>query len=416
MVKFLDENTELEDLKLVKIKEGFTDIFVPDPHYYKQKDTEYLPTSLPVFYNPVMEINRDLTIALTKMYMDQTIDDKIYFVEAMAGTGIRGFRLLNEIRDDRLYIIMNDASPTAFKLMKYNAEVFGYDSERLLLFNMDANYLFRKLHSDLHIKPSIIDIDPYGTPAPFVFNALSCLKKKMSMLLVTATDTAPLVGKFPNAALRKYGSRVVKNPFSKEIAVRVLTYMIGREGTILSIKTIPILGLFLHHFIRLVLITERGRRKADEFWQSVGWISFCPVCNSYDVTRGITSFPSSQCFIKGHGNTEIIGPIWVDPIFDPDYIGSLINVIERQNSINKKNREKMLEILHNEREVSDLIFYYDIQDIARRLRVSTPQINVVVEFLKKKGFRASRTHFNPTAIKTDASIHFLIEAVKEIAP
>ncbi len=416
MVEFIGEKKVFNDIKLTRIKEGSTEIFVPDPEFYVHGSSAYLPTSLPVFYNPVMEINRDLSIIFTKLYLDVSSEDKIYYVESMAGTGIRGFRILNEIDDDRLIVIMNDISRKAYELIKYNSRVLGYDSDRLILFNLDANYLFRKLCGELHIRPNIIDIDPYGTPAPFIFNALNCMKSNMGMLLITATDTAPLVGKFPNAALRKYGSKIIKNPFSREVAVRALTYMIGREGTILSIKIRPIIGLFLHHFIRLVLITDRGRRKSDEFWRSIGWMSFCPICSKYYVAKGLTNFPPSSCEIKGHGNTYAIGPIWVDPIIDPEYLIKAINVLRSNRSISPKNKEKLLSIFTAELETGDILFYYSIQEIARRLKVSTPAISDIVNYLRELGFRASRTHFDSVAIKTDAPLEILIKAVRELSP
>jgi len=415
LVEFIEETETLNNIRLIKVREGSTEIFIPDPNFYAHDSSAYLPATLPVFYNPIMEINRDLSVIFTQMYLENSNEEKIYYVESMAGTGIRGFRILNEIKDDRLVVIMNDVSQKAYELMKYNSEVLGYDSNRLILFNLDANYLFRKLSKDLGIRPHIIDIDPYGTPAPFIFNALSCIKSKMGMLLVTATDTAPLVGKFPNAALRKYGCKIVKNPFPREIAVRALMYMIGREGTILSIRIKPILGLFLHHFIRLVLIIDRGKRKSDEFWQSIGWISFCPICNKYYATRGLTNFPPSRCEIKGHGNTDIIGPLWIDSLFDQRYLLRAIDILTGMNNISKRNKERLLKIFSEELETRDILFYYDIQEIARRLRISTPNINGVVKHLQDIGFKASRTHFKPTGIKTNASLKLLVNVVKKIS-
>lgn len=415
LVEFLDTSEKLNDIKLITIREGSTEVFIPDPNVYVKFKNEYLPTSLPVFYNPIMEINRDISIILVKTYLKNTDEDKIYYLEAMAGTGIRGFRILNEINDDRLVVIMNDASPRAYDLMKFNARKLGYDSDRLILFQKEANYLFRELRSKLGIRPNIIDIDPYGTPAPYVFNALHCLKSNNGMLLITATDTAPLVGKFPNAALRKYGCKITRNPFGREIAVRALSYMVGREGSIISIKVKPILGIFLHHFVRVAFISERGRRKADDFWKSIGWVSFCPICNNYFVTRGLENIPNQSCTIRGHGNTELLGPLWIDPIFDAEYVKNIIDTLGRETNISTKNREKLLEILKNEILVNDVLLYYNIQDIARKLGVSTPVIMDVVEKIREKGFRASKTHFDPTAIKTDAPLSIVVRTVREIA-
>jgi len=47
--------------------------------------------------------------------------------------------------------------------------------------------------------------------------------------------------------------------------------------------------------------------------------------------------------------------------------------------------------------------------------VTPPPLNAVLESLRERGFKASRTHFSNTAFKTDASISEIKESVKEVS-
>ena len=49
-------------------------------------------------------------------------------------------------------------------------------------------------------------------------------------------------------------------------------------------------------------------------------------------------------------------------------------------------------------------FYYDLHKICKKLKICVPKINNTIERLKSMGYNATRTHFSPTGIKTDAKI------------
>ena len=51
-------------------------------------------------------------------------------------------------------------------------------------------------------KFGFVDLDPFGTPAPFIDAAIRSSGKYLG---VTATDTAPLCGAHLKAGIRRYG-------------------------------------------------------------------------------------------------------------------------------------------------------------------------------------------------------------------
>lgn len=417
LVEFLDERTEINSLSLRKIREGATEIFVPDPETYVSAPNKYLPAELPVFYNPLMEINRDISILSVRYYIENYLDEEenIYYVEALAGTGIRGFRILKELPNTHITVILNDANPLATELMKFNTEQLGISSDRIKIYNYDANFLLLKLRKE-GIIPNIIEIDPYGSPAPFIFNAIRAIKGKNGLLLVTATDSAPLSGKFLNAALRKYGAYIIKNPFPREIAVRTLYYMIGREATILAKRIRPLFSTFIRHFIKVIMLVNRGKKEADKFWNSVGWVSFCPVCNEFYVSKTLGTFPPFYCQYDNHGETKIIGPLWTDPIFDTEFLEYVYRLLsDGAISISTKSANVLKKIVSWEKNTSHIPFFYDIHEISRMLKMPAPKTDYVVNLLLNLNFVAGRTHFNPRGIKTDARLPQILKILKDLS-
>ena len=56
----------------------------------------------------------------------------------------------------------------------------------------------------------MVDIDPFGTPSPFIESA-AISAKAGGMLCVTATDTSALCGTYKEPCIRKYNSMPLKN-------------------------------------------------------------------------------------------------------------------------------------------------------------------------------------------------------------
>ena len=397
MVVFQDTTLDFEDLKLRLIREGATDYFIPDPLYYVKDKYSYLPTELPVFYNPLTEINRDLSILALKAYMSIVGSLEVY-IEALAGTGIRGFRVYNEVSRNIL-IIQNDINPLAYKLMNFNKEYWNIPDEKMRLYKEDANFLLYYLLKKEKIRPDAIEIDPYGTPAPFLASTLNAIKGKNGLVLITATDTAPLTGKYPNPALRKYAVLLKKSPFSKEVAVRALIYAIGKEATVFSKRIIPLFGFFMHHFIKIAAIVTRGKKEADKFWREVGWVI---LKNSYFSIHNDIIPPCGE---------ELIGPLWIGMIYNKAFLQEMINELKKSR-ISKRNKQIIERILSWEIEIPEQPFYYDLHLLASELKANPPPIDKVINALKSLGYEAVRTHFGNWCVRTNAPIEVLKNVIK----
>ncbi len=397
MVELLNETSSFDDIKIRRIREGGTLYWIPDPHYYSRPG-RYLPAELPIFYNPAMELNRDLTLISIATYselMDIDIED-ITYIEALAGTGIRGFRVLNEV--GYANVILNDINPLCTRFMQFNAREFPPSFRaHVAILNYDANHLLASIR--LWRKPvDIIDIDPFGTPAPFIDSAIRALKRKNGLLLVTATDTAPLIGKFPNSALRKYGVWTAPTLCGGEIGVRSLIYFVHRIATKYSIAVRPLFGFFLGNFIKIAFLTIPGKRIVDKFWRKIGWININEDINIAEKPFG-----------EGKG---WIGPLWIDKMFDKEFVEVAIKKIDIL-PLNEKHKHKLKKWFSSELKTREILLYYDLEAISSGLKKPTPKTSVVAEILREKGYIAEPTHFNSKAVKTNAPYRDVVNAVIE---
>jgi tRNA G26 N,N-dimethylase Trm1 len=93
-----------------------------------------------VFYNPVQEFNRDISITVIREFIKiqrEELDakgkdhnkDGVYILEALAATGLRSVRYCKEI-DNIKKIYSNDLDPKAVELMKKNFEFNDIDQTK----------------------------------------------------------------------------------------------------------------------------------------------------------------------------------------------------------------------------------------------------------------------------------------------
>ena len=118
----------------------------------------------------------------------------------------------------------------------------------------------------------IIDVDPFGTPAPYLDSALRAIRNN-GLLASTATDLAPLCGVHAKACIRKYGGRPLRTEYCHELAVRLLA---GCTAILAAKHDIGIQVVFSHsseHYIRLYAQIAYGAKKADESVKST-WVHF----------------------------------------------------------------------------------------------------------------------------------------------
>ena len=360
--------------------EGQTSVLVPR----LDVNASYPPSSAPVFYNPRMELSRDINVACVQVVdNNQHKKSGLTYLDALAGCGIRGFRVANE---GQVEVTVNDYDLAAYELIERNAKRLKLNVH---VEHRDANALMSEARFN------VIDLDPFGSPAPFVDAACRSASK---MLCVTATDTAPLSGAHFSAGVRRYSALPMNTEYHAETGIRILIGTIIRELVKYDKSATPVLAHATEHYYRAYLLLDRGAKLANTCVRSMGFIAHCFSCGHRYVLLGLFPRLRSDCAFCG-ATLAVAGPLWLGTLYDQKFCRQVLENIENGVFGTKKPAAKIITLCLNE---LDTVTFFDYHKLLRELKCPPVPIETLVSGLRNAGYRASRTHFSGTSIKTDA--------------
>jgi tRNA (guanine26-N2/guanine27-N2)-dimethyltransferase len=351
-----------------------------------------------------MEFNRDLTVLALKAYRHM-VGHEISICEPLTSQGIRGIRYAAEI-DGVSKVLLSDISTKAVELAQHNIELNNLQTKIILKHN-DAN---RTLSNNASPKKrfDVIDIDPFGTPVPYLDSAFRALKNN-GLIAATATDLAPLCGVHAKACVRKYGGKPMRSEYCHELAIRLLA---GCMAKVAAQHDTGIQVLFSHssdHYIRVYAQISYGAKKADESIKSTGYIQHCFSCMHREITHQPFGCPTCpECGAK----MDYAGPLWTESIAGQTFVEGIL--AQNQSAVFRNNAKinKLLTQIKNE--ATAPATYYVIDKLSGKLNLTAPSNQTFLETLKKSGYQAVPTHFNPRGIKTDASAMAMHKVLRDI--
>ena len=328
--------------------------------------------ALPVFYNPVMESNRDISIEILKALSKKHLQIAL----PLAASGIRGIRFLKELPKSMVKAItFNDLNQKAVKSIKENLKLNKIRSKKVIIKNQDANLLLLQSKGF-----DYIDIDPFGSPNPFLNNAIQRLSRE-GILAVTSTDTSALTGTFPKVTKRKYWAESNKNEMMHELGLRILIRKIQLIGTQFEKALTPILAYYKDHYFRIYFQNQKSKEACDQILKQHLYFLYNPKT----LERKISKSNQENNFIP-------IGPLWIGNLFD-------------QNLIKKiKPKDRFLQTIKKE---SNSVGFYDLHKIGKIYKIPLKSTEQTIKKLK-----AAPTHFSPTGFKSSLPIKRVISLLK----
>jgi len=386
------------------IKEGKVEVLVPQLSAYGVVPSDYAPSRAPVFYNPVMEFNRDLSVLAFKAYQHM-VDHEISICEPLTSQGIRGIRYAAEV-EGVTRVLLSDINSHAYELAQHNIRHNNLQ-DKISLEHKDANCVL-SCNASPKNRFDIIDIDPFGTPVPYLDSAFTALKNK-GLIAATATDLAPLCGVHAKACIRKYGGKPLRAEYCHELAVRLLA---GCMAQMAAKHDIGIKILFSHstdHYIRVYAQIGYGCQKADESLKNTGYILHCFNCLHRETTQQLFGCPTCQeCGTK----MDYTGPLWIGPINDEVYIDQILK--ENQAVAFKKSVKLSKLLTAVKAEANAPITYYVLDRVCKKMNLPATSTKSFLSALQNCGYQAVQTHFNPRGIKTDAPALVMQKTLKDI--
>ncbi|MBI4392245.1 MAG: tRNA (guanine(10)-N(2))-dimethyltransferase [Euryarchaeota archaeon] len=364
------------DAALAAIKEGGTTLRVPSDH--KQRGPG--KRRGPLFYNRAGEKNRSLSVLIAAT---ENAPRPIFALDGLSASGVRGLRWMVEagVKD----VTLNDRDPAATELEFKNAEA---NSVAPQITNRDLNSLMSDERYDL------IDIDPFGTPAPFL-DAIGRSLKRGGLVSITATDTACLAGTSPAACKRKYLATPLRFDAMHETGLRILAGAAIRAAAKYDVALKPLLVETDQHYYRVHLRSAGGAATADKTLDRLGVMQYCTSC----LRRALHTAPAKHC--ECGGPLETAGPLWAGPIFDESFIEELHGILGKREFHSATRLEAQLGRFAEEARVESPSI--DVHVVARGVKASSIPFSDILQGLRAVGFKASRTSLIDTGIRTDAS-------------
>ncbi|NXE02690.1 TRM1 dimethyltransferase, partial [Chaetorhynchus papuensis] len=227
-------------------------------------------------------------------------------LEALAASGLRSIRFAREVPGLGA-IVASDCSPRAAALMARNVALNGVGdlvTPRLA----DARMLMYQ--SKAEREPfDVIDLDPYGSPAPFLDAAVQAVSEG-GLLCVTCTDMAVMAGNSSETCYSKYGAVSLKGKFCHEMvsaggspcpggghegvshvprvprqALRIILHSLDLRANCYQRFVVPLLSVSADFYVRVFVRVFTGQAKVKASASKQALVFHCVGCGSHHLQR-----------------------------------------------------------------------------------------------------------------------------------
>ncbi len=388
----------------IPIIEGQTKLLVP-----KNSLQEKVPPHFPAFFNPLAKLNRDLSIYIYNIFLDEYSNNKnnqITFADAFGGIGPRGLRVAVEVpKVSKIYI--NDINELAITAAKESALLNNVNEKCIFSLNEVCKFLISR-PTERNKRFTIVDLDPFGSPSPFIECVLRAVEDD-GLISITATDTAVLSGIYQKVCLRKYFGLSINSIYSNEVATRLIISSTALIAARLGIYVFPIYAHSNRHYFRVYLKASISNSMANKVFDNLGYIKHCFNCGERNFSNIFSTDLCPICNSKFH----VAGQLWTGKLFDKSIISNLIKNCFSGNFNNDKKNHHIKQIFDiSIEELDDMPYYFSVDEIASKLKTSPKKLSQIIEKVICSGYRASRTIFRPTGLKTNASMSDLLCILK----
>lgn len=381
-----------------------------------------------VFYNPIQQFNRDLSIMAIKAY-DEIRHEKIQAIkkksknkrtklnglkilESLAASGLRSCRYGLEIPEAGK-IVANDMLAEAVKSINKNVE-YNKLTDKVLANQGDAIKFMGSTDEKFHI----VDLDPYGTAAPFIDSAIQCLEDD-GMLLVTCTDAGVLAGSgYPEKCFALYGGNNFGNAYvngesNHEVGIRLILNLIASTAAKYKKTIEPMLSLSIDYYFRVFVKVKTSpinvKNHASETMLTYG----CNGCGHKIVQplgmKNNTKFQypklqgpiSSNCQYCGT-SYNVAGPMYAGNLHNREFIDKVLKINESSDKEIYATHERikgMLTLASNE--LDDAPFFFNLNQLCSIFKSPPISIEQYTKAVGNLGYKVSLTHAKKNCVKTN---------------
>ena len=367
----------------------------------------------PAFHNPAMADCRTRSVLLMDHMLDTEWFNKprIHTLDALCATGSRINRWLTELppeKAERLLLVGADLDEEALEYARQNCpnvEFRNEDSRQVLL---SSGWQW-------------VDIDPFGSPVPFLDSAMQSSARR-AVMEITATDTAALTGSSASACLRRYGAKIRTDEMAHDSALRLLMATVARTAAQHDRCIMPLLSSWDSHHIRVSVKVHRSIQAANELEEQLGWRVASPTTEELVAATEAGIHPQGGegeqpfCLLPfshpvRRDDKRISGPLWTGPLFDQDVLASM--TVERATELCGEDAETAVRHLVGEADLAMTNSLIITDMLPKFCNVGgPPKVADLISGLQGAGFHAAVARWGAPAIRTDAPWNTVLEVTE----
>lgn len=380
-------------------------------------------------------------------------------LDALSATGLRALRYAKEI-SHVTFLTANDLSPSATASIKLNVAYNGL-AEKISPTTGDARAVMRHAANNGKDSYHVVDLDPYGTAAPFLDAAVQAVTDG-GLLCVTCTDAGIYASvSWPEKTYSQYGGLPWRGPQNHEASLRLILHAVATSAARYGLAAEPLLSLKIDFYVRLFIRVKRApvevkchANKTMVVWNcdhgcgafTTQYLAYTrekeakngDKFHTHTLAQGPTATPHCEhCGFKTH----LAGPMWGGPLHNPHFVSRILDLLPAlDNKIygTIPRIEGMLTLALNEtlfheppsiasaesagpKPITPLDpalrdphpFFFNPSTLSRTLKSSRPSDAQWRGALIGLGYRTTRSHTEPGSIRTDASWHVIWEIMRE---
>ncbi|KAK0665784.1 S-adenosyl-L-methionine-dependent methyltransferase [Cercophora samala] len=324
-------------------------------------------------------------------------------------------------------------------------------------------------------KYDVIDLDPYGSAAPFLDAAVQAIRDDGGLLCVTCTDSGVWASNgYPEKCYALYGGVPVKGWYSHEVGLRIVLHSIETAAAKYGLAIEPLLSLSVDYYMRVfvrvtrspAMVKFQGGKNMVVYscgggcgaWTTQLLMKNKPAPNKKGsgifYKHGFTKAPTAPPLCDHCGSvTHLAGPMYAGRIHDPEFVQKVIDEaneaspeiygtlprvkgmlytaleeflptpqeLEAQKDSGKSGKVVKKKVTEAELAAIDPYpFYFYPAQVAGLMNCQSPPEAHLKGALKGLGYRVTRSHCKAGSIKTDAPwsviFHVFREWVRQKAP
>jgi tRNA (guanine26-N2/guanine27-N2)-dimethyltransferase len=390
-------------------------------------------------------------------------------LDALSATGLRAVRYAREI-PFATSIVANDLLPAATKAIELNVKHNRLEDKIKAITGNAVSHMYEvggdRCRDDKgrplpNKKYDVIDLDPYGTAAPFLDAAVQAVHEDGGLLCVTCTDPGVWASNgYPEKCFSLYGGIPMKGVHSHEAGLRLILHAIATSAARYGLAMEPLLSLSIDYYARVFVRIYKSPADVKFLAGRTMMVYNCDTgCGAWTTQLIARNKLAPNKSGKGHFwkhsfamslgasencshcgmKTHMAGPMFAGPIHSPDFIKSILDGLPSVSKDTYQTTDRIegmltlalgetlppLEEDENSPTLTkktqrydpatvDLYPFFFIPSILGKVfHCLTPHENALRGALKHQGYRVTRSHAKAGSIKTDAPWSVIWEVMRE---